>query len=393
MKTTTKDCGMGSAMKTAVCQGIPGLGMSKRDAEMCSNKNNNVKTKDEMTPLKGILSNPFEIGLHERLQQPSFSPSCFNHVLTEDGVEGPFRWSIDQMANLHPAEIDDVTCLQQREPLRIDSEYEEKAQEAINSFFSQNFIVPSPWLDDSRPVLRKTSCASSEGCCYGLLDFERFLVDFGKLFLLKPTPPKISQDASTQTILTLPINFDLHKHLGEYFTHLEVSVQPEEDNSLIASTLRRKLFTQDDSPFENQSSNSSAHFSSSPVPATGDLKRTSISPLRPIMSPIISPIQSSGGYDLNTSHDSSKCESAESMFMSFVCQNAALEIDSQDSRKDFKTNDPTQNSNQDTGYQTYDTDPIKTPKNELRMSWTPTTSSTPTTTKAQYSQLGMSIDE
>lgn len=88
-------------------------------------------------------SNPFDTE-PEQLTLPSCSPSMFVSMCKPgSGSRGSFRWSIEQMAVLCPANIDEEP--NQHCEIRDDHLYEEKSQRAIETFFSRRDIVPSPW--------------------------------------------------------------------------------------------------------------------------------------------------------------------------------------------------------------------------------------------------------
>lgn len=53
-----------------------------------------------------------------------------------------FKWNIDELARIKPAKIEEFPAHQIQSP---DPELEIKAQAAIDRFFKQNRIIPSPW--------------------------------------------------------------------------------------------------------------------------------------------------------------------------------------------------------------------------------------------------------
>lgn len=77
--------------------------------------------------------------------------------------DSPFAWTIDEIANLRPAEIEEFPMQQAHS---YDPENESKTQEVIKNFFSdENQIHPSPWNDKrepARPLLAATPTRSIE---------------------------------------------------------------------------------------------------------------------------------------------------------------------------------------------------------------------------------------
>lgn len=61
-----------------------------------------------------------------------------NHLQGSPG----FTWNIEELAQLQPAKIEESPIQQ---PDFLDQELETKAQAAIDRFFKQNQIIPSPW--------------------------------------------------------------------------------------------------------------------------------------------------------------------------------------------------------------------------------------------------------
>lgn len=314
---------------------------------------------DKFTPPDQIgmrAVNPFDIGIADRLHLPAFSPSVFSVIETPDKQKEPF-WSIEQIAVLRPADIEE-TPNQEHAGVGNDAETERRAQDAINRFFSQHEIVPSPWLPTEPIQVRSRSfspAATSTAC-------------------MKKTVTRkcISrQDAWTQTALTLPLDLDIEKLLGQYYTFptqqcklsgytSQMSEGDESKDSLLStSTLRRKLFVHDSicsspdkksSPSSDQnsppvsplketpgkdkhsllSSSNSAQFSSSPIIST--LGRSSISPLNKMSPPCLSPISksllktpgssSSGSGSVKSRHVTiSKCTAHEDSMQSMSVNN------------------------------------------------------------------------
>ncbi|XP_033638810.1 protein aurora borealis-like [Asterias rubens] len=187
---------------------------------------------DSSMSSKNTTLNPFEADSVDSLHLTQFSPSVFSKsVLTPSSSQskGKFRWSIDHLAVLHPADIDEYPVQQES---TFDSDTEERAQQAIDQFFSQQHIVPSPW-SVKKPLKHVT---------------------------FSPNPPTISEDSvecspqvnmstrqqdrvevSCQTTVSLPMDFDLLAVLGDRFN--QEDKEADECNELSTSTLRRKLFS------------------------------------------------------------------------------------------------------------------------------------------------------
>ncbi|XP_061182933.1 protein aurora borealis-like [Saccostrea echinata] len=190
---------------------------------------------------KQRVINPFDAALLEQLDGPVFmSPGVFTVQSTPSTDEKkPFRWSIEHIAELHPADIDEMPVYQQITP---DKEVEERAQKAIENYFSNNLIAPSPWNSNSKGTGAKNLVQTP------LKTLEPDLQ--GSIQKQLPFVTKIPelQDASAQTMLSLPVNFDVKEVLGEYMvcedTELHETSQKKEavQDVLSTSSLRRKLF-------------------------------------------------------------------------------------------------------------------------------------------------------
>ncbi|XP_070564901.1 protein aurora borealis-like isoform X2 [Ptychodera flava] len=186
------------------------------------------------TPEDALIINPFESTTTDTLHLPQFSPSVFSKTTSpsqKKNSESPFQWSIDNIAMLKPVDIDESS---QQESVHPDTDLEEKAQNAIDKFFSQKHVVPSPW---SEPVQIKHVTFSPNPPSTRYYD--------GNSSMFSPVNASIlnkgrTVDASCQTILSLPVNFDLQAVLGAEF------YQESEMDETCMSSLRRKLFFQGD---------------------------------------------------------------------------------------------------------------------------------------------------
>ncbi|XP_004604080.1 protein aurora borealis [Sorex araneus] len=183
------------------------------------------------TPGRIPVLNPFEspgdyCNLHE---QTLSSPSVFKS--TKLPTPEKFRWSIDQLAVINPVEIDPEDIHRQALYLsrsRIDKDVEDKRQKAIEEFFTKDVIVPSPWTDHEGKQLTEKH---SNKCVN---------VNNGSPVGRKLTVQSEKINAACQTLLSLPVDFNLENVLGDYFRADEFADQSP--GNLSSSSLRRKLF-------------------------------------------------------------------------------------------------------------------------------------------------------
>ncbi|KAJ8253394.1 hypothetical protein GJAV_G00212440 [Gymnothorax javanicus] len=186
------------------------------------------------TPGRPGYLNPFDspndyLRLHESVVP---SPSVFKSSRVSSAslcTPSKFKWSIDEMASLLPVDIDPEEIHQQSSyfrQMRTDSDIEKKRQNAIEQFFRSGPIVPSPWASSANKLSKQMHFMKSS---------------------LSPDIPEeeppvgtCTVSAACQTVLSLPVDFDLEKILGEHYKMDEVSDQVQE--SLSSSSLRRKLF-------------------------------------------------------------------------------------------------------------------------------------------------------
>ncbi|KAG7467100.1 hypothetical protein MATL_G00149760 [Megalops atlanticus] len=222
------------------------------------------------TPGRPAILNPFESpnDYHRLHESVVASPSVFKSSRTSSATPAKFKWSIDEMASLLPVEIDPEDIHRQSLYLsqaRADAEIEEKRQYAIQQFFTKGTIVPSPW---AAPAGKQSAQAH----------------------LVKSTlSPGIPEEdvptgkcsAACQTTLSLPVDFDLEKVLGDYYKMDEVSEQVQE--SLSSSSLRRKLF------LDGIGSGSESSTPSSPDRSPQEVEHRSSEVLCPVS---VSPLQS-----------------------------------------------------------------------------------------------------
>lgn len=79
------------------------------------------------------------------------SPSVFATVTTPNKPDDKFKWSIDEISNLKPADIDEGTISQH--VFLQDPHTESLVQQKLEKFFSEKSIVPSPMVEVERVPL------------------------------------------------------------------------------------------------------------------------------------------------------------------------------------------------------------------------------------------------
>ncbi|XP_016399597.1 protein aurora borealis-like [Sinocyclocheilus rhinocerous] len=221
------------------------------------------------TPGRPAILNPFESpNDYHRLHEPLVpSPSVFKSSKSSSATPAKFKWSIDEMANLLPVEIDSEDIHRQAMFLsqtRADAEIEEKRQHAIEQFFTKGAIVPSPWGPPAaKPSVKMPHQKSS---------LSPLVTDDIQ------SSKKIN--AICQTVLSLPVDFNLEKVLGDYYKTEELTEQVQE--SLSSSSLRRKLFLDGhDSGSESSTPSSPDRYSHNVPPSSREM----------VSSVIVSPLQ------------------------------------------------------------------------------------------------------
>ncbi|XP_076354920.1 uncharacterized protein LOC143249270 [Tachypleus tridentatus] len=195
--------------------------------------------------------NPFYIE-PDTLHLPAFSPSVFATVKGNKSEETkPFRWSIDQLAVLKPADIDETS---QQDTYCVEDELVEvRAQQAIEKFFSQKHIVPSPWTAPTKHVTFSPNLAST--AYYTKLD-ESLNSSEQCVEQLKIS----KKEVWSQTVLTIPPAVDLFGLLEWFSTFKEEQSQQNSNcsagndsedirDSGSSSSLRRKLFFQPENEY------------------------------------------------------------------------------------------------------------------------------------------------
>ncbi|XP_070199625.1 protein aurora borealis-like isoform X3 [Littorina saxatilis] len=181
--------------------------------------------------------NLFEVP-HDRMHFPVFSPNMFNLPDTPGRSEETFQWNLEHIAELRPIHIDEKEIRRQMSQHSPDEEAELRAQRAIDYYFQHHMVAPSPWSETPPPHVLPVTPAYGQSY-FGLMEETPNDKQGSIQKELKQT--KNASDKSSQTLLTLPVDFDMEKVLGDYLTY-----QEGEDNSgrdsMSSSSLRRKLF-------------------------------------------------------------------------------------------------------------------------------------------------------
>ncbi|XP_034614248.1 protein aurora borealis isoform X2 [Trachemys scripta elegans] len=203
------------------------------------------------TPGRATVLNPFESpsDYYSLQEQIVSSPSVFKSTKSSS-TPGKFRWSIDQLALINPVEIDSEDIRRQAMYLshaRIDKEMEDKRQKAIEEFFTKSLIVPSPWTDHEG---KQVSQFHSTKC----IDLNN-ISPIGRQLTVQPG-----------------------KSNGEYFRTEEFADQSQE--SLSSSSLRRKLFLDENGSVSECLSLSPQSPCNNPPASLGVLCSIDISPAR-----------------------------------------------------------------------------------------------------------------
>ncbi|VDD95680.1 unnamed protein product [Enterobius vermicularis] len=203
-------------------------------------------------------TNPFDSGMLENLSTTTaFSPDMFSAKSKDTSSQSSFRWSIEQMARLHPVDIDESQSDIVESP---DSALEARLNSAIEKFWSsQKFVVPSP---DTNMV--KSPCGLGDsGNRYKQASHSEHRFGEGrgtnrdKKYEESPLvrggarPAGLRKHKEIQTLLTFPPSLDLVKLLGGRFQYDEEEGGAEEaafEANLSINTLRRKLFTEESEP-------------------------------------------------------------------------------------------------------------------------------------------------
>jgi len=138
-----------------------------------------------------------------------------------------FTWSVDELAHIKPAKIEESPMQQVYSP---DPELEMRAQAAIDRFFKENQIIPSPWdirqkenksfLPFSTPNRLLNDLNSTQECLKSTKDGKTNDIDILKSIGLIA----IIFLAWCQTVLSLPLDLpqNVEEILKPFFTFTQV---------------------------------------------------------------------------------------------------------------------------------------------------------------------------
>ncbi|KAL6257461.1 hypothetical protein P5V15_011032 [Pogonomyrmex californicus] len=183
-----------------------------------------------------ITKNPFEPDLINRLHLSTISPTVFSKVPSPMRQSPEFTWSIDELAIMQPVRIEESPMQQVHSP---DPELEVKAQAAIDRFFKQNQIIPSPW-DTRQKGNKPFTCMNTP-----------------KSSNDRSSPDELSKttkDAWSQTVLSLPLDLpqNVEEVLKPFLTFTQEQNTDDDDVNLSNNSLRRKLFFCHDECTDNE---------------------------------------------------------------------------------------------------------------------------------------------
>ncbi|CAK9797412.1 Protein aurora borealis [Anthophora plagiata] len=207
---------------------------------------------------KFIARNPFETDLNSRLHLSVISPTVFSKVCNSPQQSSDFAWSVDELASMQPAKIEEFPMQQIH---CIDPETEIKAQAAIDQFFNKNEIIPSPW-----ELKRKEN----------RMDI-KVNTPIRSINDLNSESSMSKKDGWSQTVLTFPSELPSHvvEILKPYFTFTQEQNVESDDANSSNNSLRRKLFFNHEDYVENETDSSVCL---SPVKINGSLILSSSPP-------------------------------------------------------------------------------------------------------------------
>lgn len=126
-------------------------------------------------------------------------------------------------------------------------EDEERDQKQVEEYF-KNVLLPSPWLDNRAEMMKRVTFSPHPPATLYIHDESHHDISSD---MTDDRPTQSRREIGCQTALTLPFDFDLMSLLGkEFFSYVDETVYhacvTTTKESAAASTLRRKLFDQED---------------------------------------------------------------------------------------------------------------------------------------------------
>lgn len=216
--------------------------------------------------------NPFERHLMEKLHSNTFSPSVFLNVPATPEESRDFKWSIEHLAALRPANITDEEIAKSN--YSPDPVQEARYRAVADLYWKSDIsIIPSP--EGTRPIVMETPLSD----IVRLRNASRALTSSRFPSASRPSPirrPAIARQNSilrkrntaVQTSCTIgpSVDFDFASILGEtsVFTEESCEIGAEFDSQNVSmQSLRRRLFANDDDSFltEDGSARQSANTS------------------------------------------------------------------------------------------------------------------------------------
>ncbi|XP_059164288.1 uncharacterized protein LOC131947170 [Physella acuta] len=249
--------------------------------------------------------NPFEVD-HDRLHMPIFSPNMFKAVNAgaqpkkkEEGF-----WSLEHAALIMPAEIKEAEFQRQhRYQQKIDREQDARVQSAINKFFSNEVIVPSPWSEKVTHILPRTPGSVRSVSCQTSMSVSPNVDLISELegkYLLPEykTDSSPSVESIGNSFIRRKLLHQLNSNDSDLFTSPVLPSRPMEEVSSSPSPVKQTT-----PEWEKQTPNTggSGHFSSSPIRYTSGDRGYALSESDLLASPELSPITSRTGRSMRSS--------------------------------------------------------------------------------------------
>lgn len=237
-------------------QSSPAVSLLKRSGNGNTPKTPNLRNKIGLFPVfrtpdgsmnnKSKVRNPFEASVNYHLPTIG-SPSMFQRPPTPQHSSTQFEWTIDEVSSLGPAHLEPHETQFMHSP---DPELEAKAQAAISSFFKEQKIVPSPFVDNE--IMSSTS-GDNPNSKKQIIHMQAQRVILAHISGNTPVskPGRRIRDSSSQTELTFPpvLPPEIENILKPFFTYKENQQDKlDYDENLLAeyeardALLRRKLF-------------------------------------------------------------------------------------------------------------------------------------------------------